>query len=637
MTLTQNTLQKLILEELENLQEFRKEPDYKQLIKFSVQKSADAVGFGKDKKFVNLLEKFFNSKQSDLVLKKLINRPVNENTSRDDLKSPEFLKFRNDSFLGPFLKSNDFPDELSLNNKKSIEKLNDLVKMLRGKEERFKKLIPQIKNNSLSLKDVQILDKYLDVRKLQIDIAKQRELGITDYDAEFAVHRPEEIVKTTAIATMSAAPILGAYCLAAFGYAGMAQWATSDWMLTGGVVFAVAAMMTVKDIFKSYNTDREKVKRRWDKEFENSAKDAVKTLVNGKKFAKFGRTWNLDKMKKLEKKVQLQKDLISIKKDLKQLYTYFDSRGQKTLKTINSLEQKEFLRIYDTIFESEEAFLIELENTIDIAQTGSFSFEQFLNNIGKTKDQLYEYVVDLLELQGGMAQGKPLKPNNSSVVEDGVQDLRTIILHFASIHYFKEIVSSPEERTKSRQVELGVGGRRDIVDQEMAKKSAAARLKKIKEERIKNTEAQNIIDSAINHMVSDEDDEFEDNKAEKIANAKKAAFQNQRLQRESIKRKVKIKVLKEATGEQKRQKKRDAYSTRNKERRKMKARIKRSQNKGEASYKDNLPSFQQLEINMTISHLENNPDITDRPVAGFIYDYIEDNKPHLLSRVIKKD
>ena len=102
-------------------------------------------------------------------------------------------------------------------------------------------------------------------------------------------------------------------------------------------------------------------------------------------------------------------------------------------------------------------------------------------------------------------------------------------------------------------------------------------------------------------------------------------------------KKMKVRILKETTGEQKRQQRRDAYTSREKQRRKMKARIKRSQNKGEAPYKNNLPSFQQLEINMAIGHLENNPDITDRPVAGFIYDYIEDNKPNLLSRVIKKD
>jgi hypothetical protein len=102
-------------------------------------------------------------------------------------------------------------------------------------------------------------------------------------------------------------------------------------------------------------------------------------------------------------------------------------------------------------------------------------------------------------------------------------------------------------------------------------------------------------------------------------------------------KKMKVRILKEATGEQKRQQRRDAYVSKEKDRRKLKARIKRSQNKGEAPYKNNLPSFQQLEINIAIGHLENNPDITDRPVAGFIYDYIEDNKPHLLSRVIKKD
>ena len=49
--------------------------------------------------------------------------------------------------------------------------------------------------------------------------------------------------------------------------------------------------------------------------------------------------------------------------------------------------------------------------------------------------------------------------------------------------------------------------------------------------------------------------------------------------------------LKEATGEQKRQQKRDAYAAKEKQRRKMKARIKRSQNKGESSYKNERPDF----------------------------------------------
>ena len=49
--------------------------------------------------------------------------------------------------------------------------------------------------------------------------------------------------------------------------------------------------------------------------------------------------------------------------------------------------------------------------------------------------------------------------------------------------------------------------------------------------------------------------------------------------------------LKEATGEQKRQAKRDAYASRDKQRRKLKARIKRSQNKEESPYKNERPDF----------------------------------------------
>ena len=56
-------------------------------------------------------------------------------------------------------------------------------------------------------------------------------------------------------------------------------------------------------------------------------------------------------------------------------------------------------------------------------------------------------------------------------------------------------------------------------------------------------------------------------------------------------KKVKIKILKEATGEQKRQQKRDAYSSRERQRKKLKARIKRSQNKGEAPFKSDRPDF----------------------------------------------
>jgi len=52
----------------------------------------------------------------------------------------------------------------------------------------------------------------------------------------------------------------------------------------------------------------------------------------------------------------------------------------------------------------------------------------------------------------------------------------------------------------------------------------------------------------------------------------------------------------------------------------------------------NLPSsFEKLQIDMAIGYLKNNPDIVDRPIAGFIYDYIEANEPDLLPRVIKKD
>ena len=101
--------------------------------------------------------------------------------------------------------------------------------------------------------------------------------------------------------------------------------------------------------------------------------------------------------------------------------------------------------------------------------------------------------------------------------------------------------------------------------------------------------------------------------------------------------KMKVRILKEATGEQKRQQKSAEYASQQKQRKKIKAKIRRSQNNEVPSHKNNLPSFQQLEINMAISHLENNPDITDRPVAGFIYDYLKAKKPHLLSRVIKKD
>ena len=49
--------------------------------------------------------------------------------------------------------------------------------------------------------------------------------------------------------------------------------------------------------------------------------------------------------------------------------------------------------------------------------------------------------------------------------------------------------------------------------------------------------------------------------------------------------------LKEATGEQKRQQRRDNYTSQQKQRRKMKARIKRSQNKGEAPFKNERPDF----------------------------------------------
>ena len=61
-------------------------------------------------------------------------------------------------------------------------------------------------------------------------------------------------------------------------------------------------------------------------------------------------------------------------------------------------------------------------------------------------------------------------------------------------------------------------------------------------------------------------------------------------------KKMKIKILKEATGEQKRQQKRDNYLSREKQRRKIKAKIKRSQNKGEAPFnKDNLPDFDPMQ------------------------------------------
>ena len=49
--------------------------------------------------------------------------------------------------------------------------------------------------------------------------------------------------------------------------------------------------------------------------------------------------------------------------------------------------------------------------------------------------------------------------------------------------------------------------------------------------------------------------------------------------------------LYESTGEQKKQQRRDAYTSQQKQRRKMKARIKRSQNKGEAPYKSERPDF----------------------------------------------
>tara|TARA_Y100001938_G_scaffold138440_1_gene203950 strand:- start:1557 stop:2879 length:1323 start_codon:yes stop_codon:yes gene_type:complete len=60
--------------------------------------------------------------------------------------------------------------------------------------------------------------------------------------------------------------------------------------------------------------------------------------------------------------------------------------------------------------------------------------------------------------------------------------------------------------------------------------------------------------------------------------------------------KIKIKILKEATGEQKRQQKRDNYLSREKQRRKIKAKIKRSQNKGKTPFnKDNLPDFDPMQ------------------------------------------
>jgi len=61
-------------------------------------------------------------------------------------------------------------------------------------------------------------------------------------------------------------------------------------------------------------------------------------------------------------------------------------------------------------------------------------------------------------------------------------------------------------------------------------------------------------------------------------------------------KKIKIKILKEATGEQKRQQKKANWDSRDKQRRKLKARIKRSQNKGETPFnKDNLPDFDPMQ------------------------------------------
>ncbi len=54
---------------------------------------------------------------------------------------------------------------------------------------------------------------------------------------------------------------------------------------------------------------------------------------------------------------------------------------------------------------------------------------------------------------------------------------------------------------------------------------------------------------------------------------------------------MKIRILKEATGEQKRQQRRDNYTSGEKQRKKLKARIKRSQKKEEVPYKDDHSDF----------------------------------------------
>jgi len=56
-------------------------------------------------------------------------------------------------------------------------------------------------------------------------------------------------------------------------------------------------------------------------------------------------------------------------------------------------------------------------------------------------------------------------------------------------------------------------------------------------------------------------------------------------------KKMKVRILKEATGEQKRQQKKSNWDSRDKQRRKIKAKIKRSQNKREVPFKNERPDF----------------------------------------------
>ena len=676
MKLNTSTINKLILEELENLQEFRREPTKQEMksvfedsLKKAARDTAKYVGMDNNKDFIDLLIKTFKSDSfNKKIISNLKNNKVNE--SNDELESSLL-------HIDSFLKSPEGEEY-----KKGIEDFNTQAKEKTDQD--IKKFVDSKFNDAFEYEGLDQLASYMMTSAIGGAIGGA---GITLVMMTLAVMMPEiasDFGVTQGTFEKGAMSAIIWVPLLLSGVIMPLMWAMHNAITLKNNLELKQIKKTSEEVNQEIaNLQIEALKHIKEVEFADKVIEAeIKKAreANDKNSPYFRGIENLKNKYQSSREIAKsneESDIERIKVQISKLFSKINHQYATTSNTawrkFQSLFQNknpdDMRPFYDYMTHMLRPYITKLQvkdgkrvNEVPV------EFETFLEGPRGSKlfDDMF-YFVSTATKTTGNTKGKIEVNDEKLSALKKIKDKRKVItkIHakFASnssvswadnednIEYVKKGINSYDELFKHLNNELKklekmeeilkdpklagekvgeiVGGFYSDYFKMIRDREARERSKRL-DQRLKPNEEE---------VEISDDDDFQDKKFDKKTMGKIAQQQGRRLQREDLndKRKMKIKILKEATGEQKRQQKSAEYTSQQKQRRKIKARIRRSQNNEVPSHKNDLPSFQQLEINMAIGHLENNPDITDRPVPGFIYDYIEVNKPHLLSRVIKKD